>query len=44
MGNSLPWATRYGAELHYSASTGRIETVDGPNFCRDAYDAWARSY
>ena len=44
IGDSLPWATQYGAELHYNASTGRIETVNGPNFRRDAYDAWARSY
>jgi hypothetical protein len=44
IGNSLPWDTRYGADLHYNESTGRIVTVEGPRFRRDAYDQWARHY
>jgi hypothetical protein len=44
IGNSLPWDTRYGAQMHYNPATGRIHTVEGPGFRRDAYDAWAQSY
>jgi hypothetical protein len=44
IGKSLPWDTRYGADLHYNASTGRIVTVEGPRFRRDEYENWARHY
>ena len=41
IGNSLPWDTRYGAQMHYNPATGRIHTVEGPNFRHDADNAWA---
>lgn len=44
VGNSLPWDMRYGAQMHYDPATGRIYTVDGPNFRHDAYNEWAQSY
>lgn len=35
LGNSLPWDTRYGAEL--DPVSNRIFTVQGPNFRHGAY-------
>jgi hypothetical protein len=36
--NSLPYDTRFGAELHYDPSQNKIYTVHGPNFNHAAYN------
>ena len=44
IGNSLPWDTHYGAEMHYDPRRNRIFTVEGPNFRREAYEHWSQHH